>query len=488
MLSGHMGNLYPTGLWEVLPNETVQHTVSSVIRMSPMAAPIMHPVTVRVHSFFVSMRNAWGDQCGKAFEDFITGGAQNTDTSTIPTVTRKAADGHAKGDLLDYLGVPFVEGAVVNALPLRAVNQVWNEFFRDQDLQTERAAEDVSIPAVAWEKDNFTVARPWPQKGETITLPISGQARVKGLGVANQNYAPAGDVFETGINGPVNYATAKLAGPTADSQVYVQEDPARPGYPGVYTDLSSATAVPVTELRRALALQRIAEQRARYGSRYAEYLRYSYGATPRDARLQRPEYLGGGSVSMSVREVLQTGPEQTAQRFGVGDLYGHGIGAVRSNTYRYHALEHGYIVSFLSVRPKAMYINGVDRLWLKSVRDDFFHRELQYIGQQPVLKGELYINGTDSHNRETFGWNDRYAEYRRSRSRVSGEFRSDLNYWHLGRNFAGPNAPALNEDFVKCVPDKRIFNVQTRDTLWMLVQHRMASRSVVDRSAYGKII
>lgn len=457
-----MGLLMPVGLWEVLPNETIRHSTNAVIRMSPMLAPVMHPVTVRVHTFFVSMRNAWGDNCGKAWEDFITGGKENKDNSVIPTI---APTGRQKGDVLDYLGVPPVDGARVNVLPVRAVNQCWNEFYRDQDLEVERGVEDLTIPNVSWEKDMFTTARPWPQKGDEITLPVGGSAPL----VSQKFEQPT-----------TAYVPGQLAQPGGVDGAYT--------WPNITADLSAATAVSVTEFRRALALQRMAEQRARYGSRYAEFMRYSFGASPRDARLQRPEYLGGGRVRMAIREVLQTGNEPTPSRYGVGDLYGHGIGAVRSNSYVYHATEWGYVITFLSVRPKAIYTNGVDRLWLKQDREDYFQRELQYIGQQAVKNGEIYITAEDNQNHATFGWNDRYSEYRRTRSRVSSEFRGDLNYWHLGRQFSGPAAPALNAEFVKCEPTKRIFNVQSRDTLWMMVQHQFRSRSVVDRSAYGKII
>ena len=479
LLTGHMGELYPVGLVEVTPNESVEHSVSAVIRLSPMAAPVMHPVTVRIHNFFVSLRNAWGDDCGKAFEDFITGGPNNDNATVLPVISAA----RQKNDLLDYLGVPAVDGSSINALPVRAFNQCWNEYYRDQDLQAERGKDDITVPNCAWEKDQFTASRPWPQKGPTVTLPIAGSAPVKGIGRANTNWQ-TGPVTAIESDG-TSRDYAEYAQSNDPNYANVVERNSLGAHPNIYADLTAASSVPVTELRRALALQRIGEQRARYGSRYTEYMRYSFGARPGDARLQRPEFLGGGRVRLAIREVLQTAPEATPSRFGVGDMYGHGIGAVRSNSYRYHANEWGYILTLLSVRPKTMYMDGVDRLWLRRDREDFFQRELQYIGQQEVKQGEIKFAASGNHN--VFGYNDKYSEYRRQRSRVSAEFRNELKYWHLGRDFEA-SSPALNEDFIKCVPSKRIFNVQSRHTLWMMVQHQMVTRSTVDRSAYGKII
>lgn len=468
LLTGDMGLLMPIGLWEILPGETVQHRTDAVIRLSPMAAPVMHPITVRTHSFFVSMRNAWGDDCGKAWERFITGGPDGKD-ATVPPAIQTTRN---KNDLLDYLGVPPVDNVKVNALPVRAVNQIWNEYYRDQDLQTERTQDDLTVPQIAWEKDRFTVARPWPQKGDQITLPTQTRAPVR-VDVASTSAASLG-VGYTDQTAAMRASTPEVQATNVGSTTNAE----------LYADLSQGAAVTVNEFRRAMALQRLQEQRARYGSRYTEFLRYSFGVTPEDARLQRPEYLGGGKVRLAIREVLQTANEQTPGRYGVGDLYGHGIGGIRSNTYRYHAREWGYIVTLLSVRPKAMYMDGVDRMWLKEDREEYFQRELQYIGQQAVYQGE--VSAAAGTERNTFGWNDRYSEYRSSRSRVSAEFRDQLKYWHMGREFSV--APSLNEEFIRCSPTKRIFNVQTNHALWMMVQHQMATKSVVDRSAYGKII
>ena len=478
LLTCDMGQLVPIGLTEVLPGDTVQHRSSALIRLSPLAAPVMHPVRVRIHHFFVTMRNAWGDNCGKAWEDFITGGADGNDASTIPTVTTTA---DAK-NLLDYYGVPPKAGIPVSALPVRAYNQVFNEYYRDQDLVTVREQDDLSVANIAWEKDYFTTSRPWAQKGPEITLPLAGQAPVKGIGKDNQTYSSGtGQWYETGESAATT-PPGQTDGLAASWRA--GEDPNNPGFPNIYADLTNVSAANVNDVRRAFALQRFAEARARYGSRYAEYLRY-LGSRPDDLRLDRPLYLGGGTQRVAISEVLQTANETTQARFGVGDLYGHGVAALRSNAYRKHFTEHGYIVSVLSVRPKTIYTSSIHRTWLRQDREDFFQKELQFIGQQEVFNHEIFAQD-DSTGRQTFGYADRYREYREQASCVAGEFRDTLNYWHMGREFESP--PVLNESFCTCIPTKRIYNEQTANSLWIMVNHRMVARRIVAKSAYGKII
>lgn len=465
LFTGNMGELYPIGLVEVLPADTFQHHTDLVVRLSPMAAPVLHSMTVRIHHFFVPHRLTWA-----GFEDFITGGDDGTDTSTVPTLSTTGTD----NDLLDYFGIPRVSGVNVSALPVRAFNLIFNEWYRDQDLVAERGTEDLDIPLVAWEKDQFTTARPWPQKGDEVTLPLGTDAPIASdatVGTDDLSYFDTNSSSYKKMTLSTYIKGSATAGLEADR---------------LYADLSGASAASVNDLRRAFALQRFAEARARYGSRYSEYLKYAFGASSRDGRLDRPEYLGGGKARINVSEILQTAPEGggTSSEYGVGDLYGHGIGAMRTNRYRRTFDEHGYVVSLMSVRPKAVYMNGIDRTWLRQDREDFFQRELQHIGQQEVMLNELYADATNGGN--TFGYQDRYREYREQQSRVSNDFRSTLNYWHLARNFA--SAPVLNESFVSCSPSKRIFNVQNEHVMWCMARHSLVARRAVDRSSVGKIL
>ncbi len=297
LLTGDMGNLYPIGLVEVLPADAFQHSTSCFMRFSPMAAPVMHPVTVRIHHMFVPHRLTWPESEGGGWENFITGGENNDDTQVPPQINTTGTE----GDLLDYFNLPVVSGISVSALPVRAFNLCFNEFYRDQDLVTARAADDVTIPKVAWEKDYLTTARPFAQKGPAITLPIGGEIPI----------IPTGDgipLFRVGGSGPTSLQGDGVS-PDATWSITPSAGPAEWEESRLIADLGQATAIDIIEFRKAFALQRFAEARAKFGSRYTEYLRY-LGATPADARLQRPEYLGGGKTRVSISEVLQTAEDQ----------------------------------------------------------------------------------------------------------------------------------------------------------------------------------
>lgn len=477
-----LGQLVPVGLVEVLPGDTFQHSTSALVRLAPMAAPVMHPVSVRLHHFFVPHRLIWEDAGGTGtFEDFITSGEDGNDNQLVPV---EPTTGASK-DLLDYYGIPPVAGVNVSTLPVTGFNAIYNEYYRDQDLAAKRVSNDKTVPFCAWEKDYLSSARPWPQKGPDITLPVAGQAPVKGIASGQQGYTSSqtGPVYETGGTESTTYEPFQQI--DTGVNYYVEEDAGNPGFPGIYADLTQAEAVKINEFRKAFALQRYAEARARYGSRFTEYLRF-LGIKPSDARLDRPEYLGGGKARVSISEVLQTAPEGAtpARDYGVGDLYGHGVAGLRSNRYRRFFEEHGYVHTLMSIRPKAMYLQAINRHWLRTDRETFWQRELQHIGQQEVLTNEVYASG--STGKETWGYQDRYREYREQNSLVSAEFRDILNYWHLARDFQ--SEPVLNQSFTDCNPSKRIFNEQTQNSLWVQIQHSLVARRLVSRNAGGKIL
>lgn len=479
LFSCDMGELVPCGLTEVLPGDTVQQSTSALVRCSPLLAPVMHPVHVRIHHWYVPHRLVWDE-----FEEFITGGPDGMDDSVFPTVT--FASGVSSGTLGDYLGVPTgVNNIEVSALPFRGYAMIWNEWYRDQDLQTALTIDDTSGPDTTtntalqnccWEKDYFTSSRPWEQKGPSITIPLGTSAPVLGLGYPNTNgtFTANATVTRESDGSTSTYALAR-----DDSAIAILTEGANADYPNIRADLTNASAVTVNLLREALALQRFEEARSRFGSRYVEYLRY-LGVRSSDARLQRPEYLGGGKQTIQFSEVLQTAEGNDP----VGSLKGHGIGAMRSNRYRRFIEEHGYIYSFLSVKPKTMYAQGLPRHWNRRTKEDYWQKELQHIGQQEVLNKEVYAAHATPGG--TFGFQDRYDEYRRTESSIAGEFRDSLlDYWHMARIFG--SSPALNADFVKCVPTERNFAVPSQDVLYIMANHSIQARRLVAGSGQSFI-
>lgn len=473
LLTCDMGQLIPINCFEALPGDSIQQATSLLARVSPLLAPVMHPVRMRIHHWFVPNRLIWDE-----WEDFITGGPDGYNASVVPQMSADVVE----KSLGDYLGLPpmgALSGAY-SALPFRAYQLIYNEFYRDQDLQPEAVIStasgtdtttDRSIQHACWEKDYFTSARPWSQKGPDVSLPLQAQATITGNGVPTFRQA-AGPVGQL-VASTQQEVLTKLIPPANGADLQWDD-------PKLLVDLQNATAVNVIELRRAFALQRYEEARARYGSRYTEYLRY-LGVRSSDARLQRPEYLGGGKQTIQFSEVLQTGPGTDDE--GVANLKGHGIGAMRSNRYRRFFEEHGIVLSLLSVLPKTIYAQGVNRMWTRNNKEDYFQKELQHIGQQEVLNREIYGQHTQPFG--IFGYQDRYDEYRRIVSSVAGEFQSTLDFWHYARIFAAQ--PTLNGDFVKAVPTKRVNAEQTQNALWIMANHSIQARRMVAGKASSSI-
>lgn len=492
LLSMKMGFVVPVNLTEVLPGDSIQQSTGVFMRLAPMVAPVMHPVHMTVQHFFVPARLLWDD-----FEDFITGGPDGTDTSIPPTVTITPE----QSSLADYLGLPLGKALKVSALPFRAYDLIWNEYFRDQDLQEELTISTASgtdtttsttLQRAAWQKDYFTTARPWPQKGPTVTIPVDmgspGMPTLTFTGRVN-NGAITGIPLYTGSAGANGGVAAFLKKPTPGTFELIAD-----GSPATYTITGGASLadtsvsgsidykpgqggigfIDVSALREAMSYQRFEEHRSLFGSRYEDYLRY-LGVRPQDARLQMPEYLGGTSQTIQFSEVLQTGGD------AVGQLFGHGISAMRSKRMRRFIPEHGYIMSLLYVRPIPVYAQGVERLWHRETKEDYWQKEFEHIGQQEVLNQEVYADGTEA-DTATFGFQNRYDEYRRGVNTIGGEFRTTQDYWHMARIFA--NRPALNADFISANPTDRIFQAseQVSDQLYCMVQNNIIARRLVSRN------
>lgn len=478
LLTCDMGYLIPLTHYHVLPGDTFQQSTSCLIRVSPLLAPVMHPVRVRIHHWFVPFRLIWDD-----FEDFITGGEDGLDATVPPWRNFNFDWTTYESGLFDYLGCPPVDytgqSIHVSSLPFRAYHMIFNEHYRDQDLVPEvsfltTSGEDnttniSALNSVAWEKDYFTTARTTESKGDAITIPFGeDNAPITGLGRASQTYPYTnGAAYETDGSGTVNYANYGVAGTT--EPLRVEQDPDNAGYPNIRADMTGL-GIDMNDLRLSLALQRYQEARARYGSRYVEYLRY-LGVRSSDARLQKPEFLGGGRQTIQFSEVLNHSDTDT------GAMAGHGIAAMRTNRFRRFFEEHGLVMTLMSVLPKTIYTQGIHRHMSFEVKEDLYQRELAGIGDQEILNKEVYVEATDPE--DTFGFQERYSEYRSMPSGIAGEFRSTLDHWHMARIFA--SEPALNSTFVTAAPTKRMLASSETDALYVMANHSIQARRPITR-------
>lgn len=453
-----MGQLIPVQVEEVLPGDTFIQRSSALTRVAPLAHPLMHRVELRMHSFYVPNRIVWRE--GNSifpgnWEDFITG--KNT-TDPKPEYLTTATE-----PLLDYMGIPNINGLEVDALPIMAFNLIWNEFYRDQDLQAERALLDLTVPTCAWQKDYFTIARPQPQQGEPIDIPVSLGA----LGVYTQSDDPnipwAGETINASgtagrIYGTTDYDTRKL-------EARASSDP----------DAPAQLSMAIDDLRRSIALQRFAEARMRFGSRYVDYLRY-LGVNPSDGRLDRPEYLGGGKETLSFSEVLATAETTDAN---VGDMYGHGIAMGRTNGFQKTFEEHGWCFTLLSARPKTVYQDALPRKFTRKTAMDYWQKELEVLPWQEVTQQEVDANGDAA---TVFGYVPRYEEYRHGCSHVSASMRGGTEQdWHMARTFDTP--PTLNSSFIECTPTDRIYQDANMPDLIINVMHDIRARRFVGATA-----
>jgi hypothetical protein len=470
-LTFNMGELIPINCLEVLPGDSFRASTSALIRVSPLLAPVMHPVEVRIHHWFVPNRLVWS-----SWEDFITGGSDGNNADTVPTITNTSAVGTT---LSHYLGVPYnASNTTYNALPIRAVNKIFNEFYRDQDLVTERSEDDNSIPKISWEKDYFTAARPWTQKGTEVSLPLGTSAPIASgfTGSSSANFVAVKDAGGT-------QRVIRSLDTTNTGDAYLGPSTGVSSNANLFADLSAATPASINDLRLAFATQNYQELRARYGSNYVDYLAY-LGIKSADARLQRPEYLGGGKQTISFSEVLATA--ETGTSVDVGDMKGHGIAAVRSNKYTRFFEEHGHVITLASVRPKAIYNDALHRMWSRTDKEDFYQRELELIGQQAIYNKEV------KHDHATpdgvFGYGDKYGEYRMNPSRVAGEFTvgEALDHFTMANSYASD--PALNSTFVECDPTTRIHASTATDTLWCMFQNHVVARRLVRKNPQPSVL
>lgn len=440
-----MGQIIPIMCEEMVPGDFWRIGNQSITRTQPLVAPILHEVEQSVYYFFVPDRLLWSD-----FEEFITGGITGDVVHTIPTWEPTDT---TVGSLWDYMGFPTgidPEGAYPVDFPRRAYNFVYNEYFRDESLQTEVALDNETILNACWGKDYFTSALLSQQRGTAPALPISGNTSAvwaTGRFIDAAGSTPVGTSPTPGLN-----------------NLYVNGGNDRTNLFNMFNsntvDLSTATTFDIADLRLAFQIQKWMERNNRAGARYTEFLKAHFGVSPRDERLDRPEFIGGSKSTLIFSEVLQTSAtasEPTPQ----GNLAGHGIGVSSAYCGKYHAEEFGVIIGLLIVRPKPAYSQGINRQWLKTTKYDYYFPEFANLSEQAILKAEICARDANpTHNAGIFGYQGRYDEMRYKPNMICGEMRTTYDYWHMARQFDPANPPTLNDDFVKCVPRKDIYAVQ----------------------------
>lgn len=473
--TGMMGELLPIGLTEVLPGDIFDHNTLAFLRCTPLVAPPLHPVEVRIHHWYVPNRIVWND-----WNDFITGGEDGLNASTFPTID---IVNPAAGSLANLMGVPAgTYTATLNALPFRGYAEIWNQWYRFQKLQTALTVDktdgadtttNTALQNVTWGRDRFTAAFEDTQLGAEVSIPLGTSADVDLVPHTTSTNPMIARRADTGAvlsneNLLTENVTGFVEGASGNNAVF---DPNG----RLVADLSTATAATINEWREQWAIQRYREHSQIYGARINEYLMRAFGVRGSDARLQKPEYLGGGKQMIQFSEVLQT----ATGGGGVGSLFGHGISAQRSNRYRRQFEEHGFVFTLLSVRPKTLYADGLDKMWTRAAKEDFYQPEFAHIGLQPIQNREVRaVHATPT---GTFAYTPPYDEYRHLQSRVGGQFStSAYNMWHFGRLFGSD--PAFNSDFVKCVPAVRPFADQTNDNLLIEAKHKIKALRCISKT------
>ena len=476
-MSFQMGQLTPIHVQECIPGDIIRMNTSQMLRFAPMIAPVMHRINVYTHFFFVPNRLMWDN-----WESFITGGEDGEDASVFPRVVIDEV--LPEGSLGDYLGLPtgVEETYEASCLPVVAYFKIFNEFFRDQNLIPEipTIVDDgnnaqylnfLQQPCVprAWAHDYFTSALPWTQKGPEATIPLGETAPIIWKDPPEGQVTNVRDIAGNPILANSTLVTENTFG-ALQSQVSGVNTPALlDNHDQLLTDLSDATASTINDLRRAFKLQEWLEKNARGGSRYTESILSHFGVRSSDARLQRPEFLGGGKAPVTISEVLQT--SETTEPTPQGNMAGHGISVGGAGQFKYFAEEHGYIIGLMSVLPKTSYFQGLPRHYFKFDKFDYYWPSFAHIGEQPIYNKEIYIDSSEVQE-QIFGYTPRYAEYKFMLSRIHGEFKTTLDFWTMVRKF--DEQPTLSAEFISCIPTTRIFAVEEQsEHMYAHIFHRI---------------
>lgn len=454
------GYLVPIYVDEVVPGDSFKMRATTFARLATPIAPFMDNLYADIHFWFVPNRLVWDN-----WERF-NGAQDNPDDTTdylVPTVSSPAGTGWSSSTLFNYFGIPQgVGGVAIDAFWSRAYNLIWNQWYRDQNLQDSVVVDkddgpDTHTDYVLLKRgrrhDYFTSCLPFTQKGPAVTIPFSGDAPVKGIGKGTQNfdYTNSG-VYETDQVALQTYPFASLIDHTSsDDQWYVKGTAATSGRPSIYADLSDVNATTINELREAFQLQRMFERDARGGTRYIEILKSHFGVTSPDFRLQRPEYLGGGTTVINTSPIPQT--SSTDGTSPQGNLAAMGTFSHSQVGFNKSFVEHGVLLGLISVRADQTYQQGINRMFSRQTRFDFYWPALSHLGEQAVLNKEIFAVGDSNPTQDNapFGYQERYAEYRYKPSLVTGKMSSldpqSLDYWHLAMDYA--SLPVLDSTFIE---------------------------------------
>lgn len=451
------GFLIPIYCDEVLPGDTHNVKMTAFARLATPLFPVMDNLHLDTFFFFVPNRLVWENWPKFMGEQTNPG---DSISYVVPTIT-STAGGYGVGTVYDHLGLPTagqITGSNTvthNVLPLRAYNLIYNEWFRDENLQNSvpfRTTDsgdlvtDFTLRRRGKRKDYFTGALPWPQKGASVSLPLGTKARIASdipLGDGTQGFG----YFNTnaGALRQFNSATATLSNSTGSSTTEANS---------LYADLSTATAATINQLRQSFQIQKLLERDARGGTRYTELLRAHFGVTPQDYRLQRPEYIGGGSTYVNINPIAQTSATSvTGSATPQGNLAAMGTALAQGHGFTYAAQEHGYIIGLVSVRADLTYQQGLPKMWSRSTRYDFYFPVFATLGEQAVLNKEIFVQGTAADN-DVFGYQERWAEYRYKPSQITSLMKSTsagtIDAWHYAQRFT--SLPTLNSTFIQETP------------------------------------